>query len=214
MIRCENRHPPLARAANRRARMCARGVFQPETGASRPCERGGGRTRRPFDRLALAGAMDAKTPWFQSSTGRAPAPHPEITGDGPRPVPLGDVLPAGATVASNTAHFGSRGEMGTGLATRPLVRSAGGGDGCQRHAPSRQNVIPNSSLGACSCRRTGVHFAGTRLFRHRRAGPRRSACPAPISRASARCSCRRRAHHSWRGARRPARSRSGRRRRG
>jgi hypothetical protein len=28
------------------------------------CERGGGMSRRPFDRLASAGAMDAETTWF------------------------------------------------------------------------------------------------------------------------------------------------------
>src|SRR5689334_11927471 len=98
-------------------------------------------TRRPFDRLALAGAMDAKTPWFRSQDTRCGGAS---ANDGGRAEarPLGDMLPAGATDAGITSHFGSRGEMGTGLATRPLVRSAGGGDGCQRHAPSRQSVTP------------------------------------------------------------------------
>ena len=64
----------------------------------------------------------------------------ETRGTGTKPVPLGTVRPAGATEAGSATHFGSRGEMGTGLATRPLVRSAGGGDGCQRHAPSRQGM--------------------------------------------------------------------------
>src|SRR5690242_715026 len=84
------------------------------TGTDRPRERGGGRSRRPFDRLALAGAMDAKTSWFRSMDTRVGSMSVNYGGRA-EARPLGDTLPAGATDAGNATHLGAEREMGTGL---------------------------------------------------------------------------------------------------
>jgi len=61
--------------------------------------------------------------------------------------PLNDPTPAGATIARVGVRFEAPGsmdppafdeEVGTGTRPVPLRCTAGGGDGCQRHAPNSQ----------------------------------------------------------------------------
>src|ERR1700730_8204245 len=71
------------------------------------CERGGGRTRRPLDRLASAGATMPRTTRFLNKRG---------TGDWP--VPPRVALPTGATNVGNTTQLDPDGDGPCGPSPR------------------------------------------------------------------------------------------------